>query len=114
MEKYSLKNELTRKYLSTNDDDGDGDGDGDGQMQSSIRPDRLGGIQELIALVRKSNKKSVDSSNELARPQGQFNWITTSWSNCTIPCGGFGFKVFKDFTNHICRKLTFCFIIDPI
>ncbi|KAH9417173.1 Thrombospondin type 1 repeat protein [Dermatophagoides pteronyssinus] len=100
MEKYSLKSETKRQYLSyDNNDDNDND---------RIRPDRLGGIQELIALVRKSNKKSsqspqlslVDNSNEIndekqiiEKPYGQLNWITTSWSNCTIPCGGFGFKI---------------------
>lgn len=31
----------------------------------------------------------------------KFNWITTEWSKCTIPCGGIGFKV-----SHSCALLT--------
>ena len=35
----------------------------------------------------------INDEKQIEKPYGQLNWITTSWSNCTIPCGGFGFKV---------------------
>ncbi|KAH9417892.1 Thrombospondin type 1 repeat protein, partial [Dermatophagoides pteronyssinus] len=75
MEKYSLKSETKRQYLSyDNNDDNDND---------RIRPDRLG----------VDNSNEINDEKQIEKPYGQLNWITTSWSNCTIPCGGFGFKI---------------------
>ncbi|KPM03349.1 Immunoglobulin I-set domain containing protein 3 [Sarcoptes scabiei] len=34
----------------------------------------------------------------------KFNWISTGWSNCTIPCGGFGFKMIVLFFSSKIRK----------
>lgn len=36
----------------------------------------------------------IDIENKIHhKNKVQFNWLTTDWSNCTIPCEGFGFKV---------------------
>ena len=38
-------------------------------------------------------KQIVSWIDQSASKDLKFDWINTEWSNCTIPCGGYGFKV---------------------